>query len=210
MTSEWNHWRFPNYEARTVTFRRLLQKRWKKKKFKSSNVKFKAVQDGQNTGQRISRHFPFFMYLWHAIKPACLDREIAPCLPTNKPPALLSGPPIYYSQSAVMSRSKRQHSHGQGYTRRPRTFQRGIGNPGVQTNNQKKTLSSLTAWILISELHRSGELEKVTVQSTIRLQRLQRTTKNTHGARKFSSATYLKANIKKLNYCDARSHYFGL
>lgn len=96
------------------------------------------MQDGQNAGQRISRHFPFFMYLWHAIKPACLDREITSCLPTNKPPARLSGPPIYYSQSAVMSRSKRQHSHGQGYTRRPRTFQRGIGNPGVQTNNKKK------------------------------------------------------------------------
>lgn len=54
-----------------------------------------------------------FMYLWRAIKANCLDRELAPCLPTNKPSAL-DQPPIYYSQSAVMSRSKRQHSHGQG------------------------------------------------------------------------------------------------
>lgn len=89
-----------------------------------------------------------------------------------------------------------------------------LSNGGLEIQESRQTtknpLSSLTAWILISELHRSGELEKVTVQSTIRLQRLQRTTKNTHRARKFSSATYLKANIKNLNYCDAGSHYFGL
>lgn len=46
----------------------------------------------RNAGQRISLHFPFFMYLWHAIKAGCLDREITPCLPTNKPPALMSSP----------------------------------------------------------------------------------------------------------------------
>lgn len=46
----------------------------------------------RNAGQRISLHFPFFMYLWHVIKSGCLDREITPCLPTNKPPALVSSP----------------------------------------------------------------------------------------------------------------------
>lgn len=35
---------------------------------------------------------PLFMYLWHAIKPGCLDGGITPCLPTNKPPALVSSP----------------------------------------------------------------------------------------------------------------------
>lgn len=32
------------------------------------------------------------MYLWHVIKPVCLDWEITPCLPTNKPSAVVSNP----------------------------------------------------------------------------------------------------------------------
>lgn len=46
----------------------------------------------ENAGQRIWLHFPFFMYLWHVIKSGRLDREITPCLPTNKPPASVSSP----------------------------------------------------------------------------------------------------------------------
>ena len=46
----------------------------------------------QNPGQRISLHFPFFMYLWHVIKSGSLDREITPCLLANKPSPLVSSP----------------------------------------------------------------------------------------------------------------------
>ena len=76
----------------------LLEDFCKKKKKKKStkdqspNVNAQLLEMVRNAGQRISLHFPFFMYLWHVIKPGCLDREITPCLPTNKPPALVSSP----------------------------------------------------------------------------------------------------------------------
>lgn len=89
MMSEWNHWWFQRRGARITTFRGLLQKSTKDQ---SPDVNAQLLEMVRNAGQRISLHFPFFMYLWHVIKPGCLDREITPCLPTNKPPALVSSP----------------------------------------------------------------------------------------------------------------------
>lgn len=58
----------------------------------SPNVPTMALQDGPKFGSEDITAIPPFMYLWRAIKPNCLDREIAPCLPTNKPSALGSSP----------------------------------------------------------------------------------------------------------------------
>lgn len=148
----------PEAWARTTTFRGLLQNA----KVESPTVNAKVCEMVRNAGQRISLHFPFFMYLWHAIKPGCLDREITPCLPTNKPPALASSPLFIIhnllwcqgqSDSIVMVKGKSGD---------PELSTR-IGNPGTR---QTKT-SSLTAWILINDLKRSEELEKVTVPSRL-------------------------------------------
>lgn len=107
-------------------------------KVKSPNVNAKLCEMVRNAGQRISLHFPFFMYLWHAIKPGCLDREITPCLPTNKPPALVSSPLFIIhnllrcqgqSDSIVMVKGKSGD---------PELSMR-IGNPGTrQTKKHKK------------------------------------------------------------------------
>lgn len=78
----------PEARATTTTFRGLLQNTNEQ----SPNVNATLGEMVRNAGQRISLHFPFFMYLWRAIKSGCLDGEITPCLPTNKPPALVSSP----------------------------------------------------------------------------------------------------------------------
>lgn len=76
----------------------------------------------RNAGQRISLHFPFFMYLWHAIKPGCLDREITPCLPTNKPPALVSSPLFIIHNLLWCQGQSDCIVMVKGKIRRPRTF----------------------------------------------------------------------------------------
>lgn len=102
-----------------------------------------------NSGQRISLQFPLFMYLWHAIKPNCLDREMAPCLPTNKPSALGSSPLFIIhnllwcqgqSDSIVMVKGKSAQPE----------FSKRTENPDKK--KKKKTLKCLTAWILMKNL----------------------------------------------------------
>lgn len=87
------------------------------------------------------------MYLWHAIKSGCLDREITPCLPTNKPPALVSSPlfiihnlPWCQGQSDCIVMVKGKSGDPELSTR--------IENPGTR---QTKSWS-VTAWIVINHL----------------------------------------------------------
>lgn len=77
------------------------------------------------------------MYLWHAIKPACLDREITPCLPTNKPPALLSGP-LFIIHNLLWCQGQSDSIVMVKGTSADPELSTGIGNPGIQTNKQKK------------------------------------------------------------------------
>lgn len=144
------------WARKKTTFRGLLQNT----KEQSPNVNAKLWEMVRNAGQRISLHFPFFMYLWHVIKPGCLDREITPCLPTNKPPALVSSPLFIIhnllwcqGQSDCIVMVKGKSGDPELSTR--------IENPGTR---QTKTWS-LTAWIPLNNLERSEELEKVTETS---------------------------------------------
>lgn len=157
MTSEWNHWWFQRHEPE----QQLLEDFYKTQKLRAQMLMQRSVKwsEMQVRGYRYTS--PFFMYLWHAIKPGCLDREITPCLPTNKPPALVSSPLFIIhnllwcqgqSDSIVMVKGKSGDLE----------LSTRIGNPGTR---QTKTWS-LTAWILINDLKRSEELEKVTVPST--------------------------------------------
>lgn len=102
---------------------------------------FKAVQVGQNAGQRISLHFPFFMYLWHAIKLACLDSEITPCLPTNKPPALLSGP-LFIIHNLLWCQGQSDSIVMVKGTSADPELSTGVGNPGIQTNKKRNPRKS--------------------------------------------------------------------
>ena len=125
-------------------------------KEQSPNVNAMLWEMVRNAGQRISLHFPFFMYLWHVIKLGCLDREITPCLPTNKPPTLVSSPLFIIhnllwcqgqSDCIVMVKGKSGDPE----------LSTMIENPG---SRQTETWSP-TAWILINNLRTSEELEKV-------------------------------------------------
>lgn len=79
---EWMEVRtIPQTWARTTTFYP-----------ESPNVPTIARRDGPKFGSEDITAIPPFMYLWRAIKSRCLDREITPCLPTNKPLALGSSP----------------------------------------------------------------------------------------------------------------------
>lgn len=151
MMSAWNHWWFQRHGPEQL----LLKDFCKTQKKQSPNVNARAWEMVRNAGQRISLHFPFFMYLWHVIKPGCLDREITPCLPTNKPPALVSSPLFIIhnllwcqgqSDCIVMVKGK---SGDQELSTR-------IENPGTR---QTKTWS-LTAWIVINNLKRYDEAGK--------------------------------------------------
>lgn len=77
------------------------------------------------------------MYLWHAIKPACLDREITPCLPTNKPPALLSGP-LFIIHNLLWCQGQSDSIVMVKGTSADPELSTGIGNPGIQTNKKKR------------------------------------------------------------------------
>lgn len=126
-------------------------------KDQSPNVNAKLWEVVRNAGQRISLHFPFFMYLWHVIKPGCLDREITPCLPTNKPPALVSSPLFIIHNLLWCQGQSDCIVMVKGKSGEPELSTR-TENPG---RRQTKTWS-LTAWILINSLKRCEELEKVT------------------------------------------------
>lgn len=86
--SAWNHWWFGRYGLEQVLLDDFLKKEggWKKRK------KQLSLRDGQSRRSEDIATLPLFMYLWHVIKPVCLDWEITPCLPTNKPSAVVSNP----------------------------------------------------------------------------------------------------------------------
>lgn len=85
MTSEWKCGRFHRLEPEQQLFTGLLGP-------ESPNVPTIALRDGPKFGSEDITAIPPFMYLWRAIKSDCLDREMTPCLPTNKPSALVSSP----------------------------------------------------------------------------------------------------------------------
>lgn len=84
---------------------------------------------------------PLFYVFMAAIKPACLDREITPCLPTNKPPALLSGPLFIIHNLLWCQGQSDSIVMVKGISADPE-LSTGMGNPGIPTNKKEKPLKS--------------------------------------------------------------------
>lgn len=136
------------------------------------------------------------MYLWHAIKPACLDREITPCLPTNKPPALLSGP-LFIIHNLLWCQGQSDSIVMVKGTSADPELSTGIGNPGIQTNKKK----SLTAWIVISEapkIFRAGKSDSAVNNPLWN-------TLQKHAQR--NVPTHLKIKVSNVNYPECTNNW---
>lgn len=80
---------------------------------------------------------PLFYVFMAAIKTACLDREITPCLPPNKPPA-----PLFIIHNLLWCQGQSDSIVTvKGISADPE-LSMGMGNPGIQTDNKKNPLKS--------------------------------------------------------------------
>lgn len=127
----------------------------------SPNVPTMALRVGPKFGSEdITAIPPLFMYLWCAIKSDCLDREITPCLPTNKPSPLGSSPLFIIHNLLWCQGQSDSIVTVKGKSAQPELSIK-IENPDKQ-----KSLKCPTALNLVNKLKTPVELKKVTKKKT--------------------------------------------